>query len=1098
MNKDKREQLQKIKSFDSLVKFLKEELGWPIESNDFEDLVYDYTPEELGIDPQNSAKINYIKRLRPLVPNQPWGIFFVSFEPKRLPIIPLRRILNELVVKKRVSRDRQAWEIDDLLFISTYGETDHRQISFANFSKEGQEKLPTLKILGWDNQDTNLHLDATFESLHQNLFWPEDDGVDSEKWRESWRRAFTIEYREQITTSKAMALRLAELASVIRDRIRSAISIETQSGPLRMIKKAFLSTLIHDLSDDDFANMYAQTISYGLLTARITQKNKLNNNLTQSIPVTNPFLKELLETFLIDGQNGHSVHGINQDFDELGVNEVIQTLENSNMEAVVRDFRDRNPQEDPVIHFYELFLKEYDAKTRFDRGVFYTPGPVVSYIVRSVDDMLREQFGLNDGLADTTTWAEISKRIDGLKIPEGTNQDQAFVQILDPAAGTGTFLVEAIDVIHKTLVDKWKIEGYSQNEIITLWNEYVPKHLLPRLHGYELLMAPYAIAHLNIGIKLLETGYQFGKNERARVYLTNFLEPASDNQFLLDFMPAFAHEVEAVNEIKKNQRFTVVIGNPPYGKSQNHNNYINKLMMDYKKPVQDEKNLQPLDDDYIKFIRLSHHILAKSPAACMGIITNSTYIDGRIHRGIRKSIGTDFPLIKILNLHGSQRRSTLQNISSEDKNVFNIQQAVAVGFFCRGPINNPRVYYRDLTGPLDYKYDALMQGLANHNTQWIQLNPSSNYLCLWIEQKGQSYDDEFLKFTPLDEFFIYSNISGTSGADELLVSFDKDEVIPKLKSFTSNKQPGKLTEVMRKLIANTSMSKFSNSAVIPYAYRPFDIRWTYYDPKIWSRARPDLSSLVKGLPVLLTTKLNKDNAFAHVFVTREFPSSTLLSNTSSTASYSFPLDGSSTNLFSSQQDIKVPGLETTKLQNLRNIGLKPEEVLNWIYAVLHSAEYRNRYFGLLQYDFPRIPENGSLELVESLSRLGSELVSLHLMESPKLDKPIINRVGSDDFIVDKVSYSDQTVWLDKNKKCGFQGVTNDVWNFRIGGWQVCEQWLKDRGPKGGKNASPGRLLTLEDINHYQRIIVAITETISIMKDIDVVIDKHGGWSKAFK
>ena len=270
-----------------------------------------------------------------------------------------------------------------------------------------------------------------------------------------------------------------------------------------------------------------------------------------------------------------------------GVSEVVELLDRANMAAVVRDFGDRNPQEDPVIHFYEHFLAAYDKKQKLSRGVFYTPRPVVSYIVRSVDELLRTEFGLADGLADTTTWGDMAKRREDLEIPAGTPSEQVFVQILDPATGTGTFLVEVIDLIHRTMVDKWKAQVHGERKIQALWNDYVPKHLLPRLHGYELLMAPYAIAHLKIGLKLYETGYRFESDERARVYLTNALEPPGDGQLTLDFLPALAHEAEAVNEIKRKQRLTVVIGNPPYAGHSRNNQvpWIVDKVYDYKREL---------------------------------------------------------------------------------------------------------------------------------------------------------------------------------------------------------------------------------------------------------------------------------------------------------------------------------------------------------------------------------------------------------------------------------------------------------------------------------------------------------------------------------
>ena len=586
MPTDQRDRLARIRRFDQLVAYLRDELDWPIDSDDFEGLTFEYTPEELGIDAKNAAKIQEIKRLRPLVPGQPWGIFFVKFEPKRLPVVALRRILGRVALKKRASAnesDRPSWAADDLLFVSNYGEGEKRRIALAHFSnpQDGHD-LPTLKVLEWDHLDTPLHHHAVDRQLTDHLTWPNDES-DPDVWRQRWRAAFTLRHREVITTSRELSERLAELARAIRDRIGTALAIETESGRFTKLMKAFQTTLVHDLDEGGFADMYAQTIAYGLLSARITDPARRTADDLAAHMQTNPFLKELMETFLHVGGRRGKAGGPGIDFDELGVSEVVELLDQANMEAVVHDFGDRNRQEDPVIHFYEHFLAAYDKKQKVSRGVFYTPRPVVSYIVRSVDELLRTEFGLTDGLADTTTWGEMADRHEELKIPEGTPPGQAFVQILDPATGTGTFLVEVIDLIHKTMVEGWKVQGHGEQEIEAFWNDYVPKHLLPRLHGYELLMAPYAIAHLKIGLKLHETGYRFESDERAQVYLTNALEPPGDGQFTLDFMPALAHEAEAVNQIKRAQRFTVVIGNPPYsGVSVNMTDVAKKLVDRYR------------------------------------------------------------------------------------------------------------------------------------------------------------------------------------------------------------------------------------------------------------------------------------------------------------------------------------------------------------------------------------------------------------------------------------------------------------------------------------------------------------------------------------
>lgn len=670
MATDHRTRLAGIRRFDQLVRYLKDPMGWPIEGGDFEELTFEYTPEELGIDAANAAKIQEIKRLRPLSASQPWGIFFVKFEPKRLPVVALRRILSQVALKKRASAnhaERAAWAADDLLFISNYGEGDERQISFAHFSQPGgQNDLPTLKVLGWDNLDTALHLDAVAKELTQHLSWPEDD-TDAKAWRQRWRGAFTLRHREVITTSMDLSIRLAELARAICERIKSALAIESARGRLTELMTAFRESLMHDLNADGFADMYAQTIAYGLLSARIADPTRKTADDFAAHMRTSPFLRELMETFLHVGGRRGKAGGPGIDFDELGVSEVTALLDQANMEAVVRDFGDRNRQEDPVIHFYELFLTAYDKQRKIERGVFYTPQPVVSYIVRSVHELLQTEFGLADGLADTATWGEMLKKHPGLKLPPLTDEpaekrtisrDEPFVQILDPATGTATFLVEVIDVIHRTLAAKWKQQGFTGAQQLAAWNEYVPKHLLPRLHAFELMMAPYAIAHMKVSLKLAETGYRFGTEERARIYLTNALEPWVRQLPLIGF-EALAHEAAAVNEIKRHKRFTVVIGNPPYaGHSKNNEiRWIVDLVKDFSR---DEPSLQGpgqgkwLQDDYVKFLRMSQHLLGLTQSAVLAMITNHRYLTNRTFKGLRRLWRREFPFTRILDLHGNR------------------------------------------------------------------------------------------------------------------------------------------------------------------------------------------------------------------------------------------------------------------------------------------------------------------------------------------------------------------------------------------------------------------------------------------------------------
>ncbi|GEM_PF-129720 len=1130
---DLRTRLAGIQTFPQLVAFLRDDMGWPIERESFEDLVFDYTPEELGIDAKNAAKIQEIKRLRPLSSNQPWGIFFVKFEPKRLPVVALRRILSSVAIKKRASAnaaDRAAWRPDDLLFLSSYGEGEDRRISFAHFSQDqAKEDLPTLKVLGWDNLDTDLHLADVAGTLTGKLAWPRNPS-DVAAWRREWREAFTLRHREVITTSRDLAIRLAALARAIRDRIRTALAIESERGPLTKLMKAFREALVHDLDAAGFADMYAQTIAYGLLSARIANPSgSTADGLPRAIPVTNPFLKELMETFLhVGGRRGRTGDpGI--DFDELGVSEVVELLDDANMEAVVRDFGDRNPQEDPVIHFYELFLKEYDAKKRMQRGVFYTPRPVVSFIVRSVDELLRTEFGLEDGLADTTTWGEMTQRHPNLRIPEGVSPNQDFVQILDPATGTGTFLVEVIDLIHKTLVAKWKAQGCDLKKIDALWNEYVPRHLLTRLHGYEVLMAPYAIAHLKIGLKLHETGYRFGSDKRVKVYLTNALEPAQDFSERFDFaIPALAREADAVNAVKHAARFTTVIGNPPYAGHSLNNQiaWIVDKVYDYKRSYPDlQKPGQAkwLQDDYVKFLRFAEWQIERAFRGAIGFITNHAWLDNPTFKGMRQHFLDGFDHVAVLDLHGNANKQERAADGSPDKNIFEIKQGVAVSILRRTPEHldpTARLVQRsDLFGSESAKYETLAERTVMELSAvcFRPLPPELVFAKLDDDRKRE-----------YDAYISIPQLMGENGDpapgivtthDKFAISFSKGEQIEKVEALLATR-----TEAdARKLFTLCSQNQWVyadakralrtedwRKELVPILYRPFDIRWTVYSRYVAVHRRERVSRhLLAGRSVALITcrQRSSQDDWAQVLCTMRPAESTAISNKTKEINYLFPLW------------LEPAWPETTRRPNLSSIGIRqllsavglsfvqqtvstgrdgrgdlkatfgPRDVFDFVYAILHSVEYRRRYTDFLKSDFARVPMTPPRSLFRALVERGTELVALHLLESPKLYRPITEYLGGRTPKVEKVSWSKNTVWLDKAQTTGFGDVREEVWNFHIGGYQVCEKWLKDR---------KGRRLSKEDIEHYQKIVVAISETIRIMMEIDEVIERHGGWPGAFQ
>ncbi len=1146
--------LRSIRTFKQLVRYLEDELGWPLDGYDIEDLTFDYEPDELGLKPADAAKIKSIRQLRPLDSKQPWGIFFIEFDKKSLPVVVLRRILSHLVVKKRASANpahRAAWHAEDLLFISAFGaEDDGREISFAHFHQE-EGDMPTLRVLGWDGGDTSLKIDHLATTLREKLHWP--DGSESlDHWRERWSGVFRHRVGHVINTSDMLAEAMAVLAKRIRDAAQTLIDRETDHGPLRKLHAAFKLNLIHDLTEEGFADTYAQTITYGLLTAAISRTEMsegrkgtalVASNISDMVPVTNPFLKEMLQTFLHAGGRKGGI-----DFDELGVQDVVELLrgEETDLPAILRDFGNKTRGDDPVIHFYEHFLNAYNKALRIQRGVFYTPQPVVSYIVRSVHEILQTEFGLADGLADTTTWGEMLKKHPGLKLPPLTDEpgekrtispDEPFVQILDPATGTATFLVEVIDVIHKHLEAKWKKGGAaampdipnskSNQNWSDFWNEYVPKSLLPRLHAFELMMAPYAIAHMKIGLKLAETGYRFGAEERARIYLTNALEPWVKQLPLIGF-DALAHEAAAVNEIKRHKRFTVVIGNPPYSAASANPSLnsdgsftpIGRLIRPYFEiggVSLGERNPRWLQDDYVKFTRYAQVTVETTRVGILGFITNHGFLTNPTFRGMRHSLASTFEQLHIADLHGNQKRREQAPTGGVDENVFDIQQGVAVTVAVRqnalpSVTELGEVFHQDVWGSRGKKYALLANGSVSRSSE-TRLQPRPEF---WLfRPQDEVRVDEYDQYTKISDLFGVQGVGMTTARDDLVTDFDADSLLTRIlaiQNFKGSDAEMCVTfDISQKLGWNIPRSRALlkaerdlKSLIVPVAYRPFDTRSLFYhDSLVWRTAKQLMSQMLRGKNLaLVSARSNKSSEMDHFYCTR-FVMETKCGE-ATTQSALFPIYR-----FASDEDL---GLDVCRQSNLstsivsqwqKRFGLEkksevtPEDIFHYAYAVFHSPGYRSRYAEFLKIDFPRLPLTGNLELFRALARLGGELTALHLLESPKLNQPITEFIGRSKEVT-RIGWSDNTVWIDAPVKkrdapqapgsSGFKGVPEAVWNFHIGGYQVCQKWLKDR---------KGRTLTDEDIAHYHKIVISLSETIRLMAEIDEVIETHGGWPGAF-
>ena len=1074
----------------------------------------------------------------------------------------LRRILRALVVKQRASgqsADRAAWEKEDLIFAANFGKSGERELAFVHFSDGASTgDLPVMKVLGWNHRDTTLHNRHAGELLSKRLGWP-NDPADQRKWRGQWASAFEVGHREVITTSKELAVRLAALAGDIRARAIQLLAAESETGPMRVMLEAFRKNLIHDLDADGFADMFAQTICYGMLAARISRPvGIIADNLADMVPKTNPFLKELFANFLhIGGRDKRQ----GMDFDELGVRDVVDMLNRANMEAVLRDFGDKNPKEDPVIHFYELFLKEYDPQKRMQRGVFYTPRPVVNFIVRGVDEILCTEFGLPLGLADTSTWAELAARNDKITIPDHVDPNNPFVQILDPATGTGTFLVEVIDLIHKRMVETWKAEGKAATEIKAAWNAYVPKHLLPRLTAFELMMAPYAIAHMKIGLKLVETGYTFGSDERAHVFLTNALEPAHDLDMQFDFMStALAHEAAAANRAKEKIAFTTIVGNPPYaGISANMSEFAESLINKYRfiegVPLGERRSW--LQNDYVKFHGLADSYLQRSGVGVFGMITDNSYVDGPTFRGLRAAWLSQSRKVYVFDLAGKATIVDERSVG-RDENVFEIGQGTSIllSAFDKSSASFDKCFATVMHGTVEKKLELLSTSniAAAGFSKGFPRHPLFEFFSPPLGDQEKEYESH----TSMSDFFGLKCVGVQTSRDPLAIALDNDDFDRKIRYFCS----GPIQEVREEFFRDQTKSKYPRGDTRQWsvtaaradierlnfhlptaslAFRPFDVRVFAKTTLLSDWPRPELQSeIMEGNPLLsILRRTENKRSYDYVFVSEAVPWNHHVSIKDGT--YGIPLwlkpsvgeAHRRPNIDRNWADVVGKVLKLSYEDGIprgqqgclgkdfitpraQQIGLLdtpwdgrgdlakafgPRDLFDYIYAVLHAPSYRSRYAEFLKSDFPRIPTPGSRALFADLVPLGRELVALHLLkpdEASVLKTPEIRFAGTGEARVAKgyPEYTNGKVMINASR--WFEDVPKATWEFHVGGYQPCEKWLKDRAAKGGKKQSDGRVLTDEDTLHYRRMVVALTETRRIMAEIDKVIESHGGWPGAFK
>lgn len=948
---------------------------------------------------------------------------------------------------------------------------------------------------------------------------------------------FLSRHPADIGSAEELARRLADSTHVIRNLIVGAFQIGAASQQLRDWRGAFAATLLPELAEstdekreaaavNEFADMFAQTLAYGLFSARVAGgASKFTREKAQKlIPRTNPFLRTFFEQITGTALNDEPFAGF--------VEDLIQTLDHADLGRILEDFGKHERRRDPVVHFYETFLQAYDPRLRELRGVYYTPEPVVNYIVQSIDRLLKDRFGIKAGLADHAKLTATRKEGDR-EITDETHR----VLILDPATGTATFLYTVLDFI-RTQFKKRNSAGQ--------WGSYVHEHLLPRLFGFELLMAPYAVAHFKLGLALAamdeeplfrqQWSYEPRAHERVNIFLTNTLEDLERTAEQLGPLRALSDEANSAYEIKKHKPVLVVLGNPPYSNfgQQNRHPWILNLLEDYKRGL-NEKKLN-LNDDFIKFVRWAQWRIEQTGQGIVGYITNNVYLDGLTHRRMRECLLETFDEIYIVNLHGSAKKQETTPDGGKDDNVFDITVGVSIALFVKLPgvaadgcppqtarkkkaggvlpnAATPKplatVRYVDLWGRRADKYEWLDDHHTD-NTKWKKLAPEAPDF--YFVPRDFSSKKDYEQGWSLVDVFPVSNNGFKTDRDELFLDFDRPTLEHRMRLFFRPELSPQFRSRFRvvdsssyDIEARRLASSFNARALRQCLYRPFDRRWIYHDVGITSRpAEKVMRHFTAGENLGFVAARQTKEHFA-VLATEN------LAGHKSCAAYDintvFPLylypNGKlpEEDLFAHDNG-RRPNLSAEFIKDFcailqvkfvpdglgrpsrREIG--PELIFHYAYAVFHSPTYRERYAEFLRADFPRLPLTSNYALFRLLCRHGGDLVDLHARgkgEPKGISFPV-----KDGDVIEEVRYQPPQgkepgrVWI--NDKQYIEGVPEAAWTFPIGGYLPAQRWLKDR---------IGRALGFAEQEEYLRIIWALLQTKRLMGEIDAAIEGHGGW-----
>jgi len=871
----------------------------------------------------------------------------------------------------------------------------------------------------------------------------------------------------KVYTAKSLAIELAKRTRFLRDEVIAEELKEEKGdkGDILGFYNAFKQHLIGDLTKEEFADLYSQTITYGLFVARTTEEGEFNRKLAYDrIPTTLGLLREIFDFISLRRLPPEMEWIIDDISNVLTVTDVKSIFSQSLHLGVVEQEYDFHESKDQIFHFYETFLAEYDPKTRKQTGSYYTPEPVVQYIVSSINYVLKRHLNKPDGFADKS------------------------VTVLDPAAGTLTFLYEAIN---KAIDEFTKKYGRGAK------SAFIRDHILKNFYAFEIKMSPYAIGHLRLSYLLEATGYKLKADERLKFYLTNALDMGELSESDLPIMSSLSQESHLAMQVKSEQPILVILGNPPYfGRSSNFGDWISKEIRAYYQVdghSLNEKNPKWLQDDYVKFIRLAQWKIDQAGEGVLGFITNHSYLDNPTFRGMRQSLMNSFDEIYILDLHGNSLKKEVCPDGSKDENVFDIMQGVAISIFVKkkGEKKDCKIYHSERWGTRQDKYNWLI-GHDISTTDWKELSPKSEFY-LFIP-RDESLLDGYEKYPKVTDIFPINGVGMTTARDNFVIDKDQDELLNRIKLFKNsqcsddelhrlfqiNKKKGwsiRKAWNMLQSVPDSDLDKF----VLPILYRPFDIQWIFYhDSVVWRTVKRIMCYMMKENLALCVGRAGQvvgiDMLWNIIFCSTYIEDFNLFyrGGNVNLPLYIYPN--------SEEKEIlqKQPNINSKIFSTLSDAYKReptPEEILYYIYSVLYSNTYRTKYAEFLRIDFPRVPFTKDYELFILMGSYGKRLTDLHLLESSELDTPIARFDGEGDGKVEKLRYDEEQGRVYINSEQYFEGVIKEIWEYHVGGYQVCQKWLKDR-----KN----RELSLDEIKQYCKIVTALQKTMEIQKLIDAV------------